>query len=82
MLKFFSRLHKEQAGLTSIELVVVFGIFAALASSILFNYRDFSSNITLQNLAQDVALQIRQAQNRSVSGATSCQCAGSSSRAG
>lgn len=70
MLKFFSRLHKEQAGLTSIELVVVFGIFAALASSVLFNYRDFSSNITLQNLAQDVALQIRQAQNRSVSGAS------------
>lgn len=69
MLNFFSRIHTEKAGLTSIELVVVFGIFAALASSVLFNYRQFSSNIGLQNLAQDIALQIRQAQNRSVSGA-------------
>lgn len=70
MFNFFSRLHKENSGLTSIELVVVFGIFAALASSVLFNYRQFSSNIGLQNLAQDIALQVRQAQNRSVSGST------------
>ena len=57
-----------KAGMTSIELVVVFSIFAALAATVLFNYREFSTNIKLQNLAQDIALQIRQAQNRSVSG--------------
>lgn len=70
MFFLFRRFHKEKKGLTSIELVVVFGIFAALASSVLFNYRQFSSNIKLQNLAQDIALQIRQAQNKSISGSS------------
>lgn len=60
--------HKTKQGLTSIELVVVFGIFAALATSVLFSYRDFNTNIKLSNLTQDIALQIRQAQNKSVSG--------------
>lgn len=60
------RFFKE--AMTSIELVVVFGIFAALAATVLFSYREFSTNIKLQNLTQDIALQIRQAQNRSVSG--------------
>ncbi len=55
-------------GMTTIELVVVFGIFAALATSVLFSYREFSTNIKLQNLAQDIALQIRLAQTRAVSG--------------
>lgn len=68
MNRILQKIHKEKKGLTSIELVVVFAIFAALASSILFGYREFSTNIKLQNLAQDMALQIRQAQNRSVSG--------------
>jgi len=68
MKKILKLLHSNKQGLTSIELVVVFAIFAALASSVLFGYREFSTNIKLQNLAQDVALQIRQAQNRAVSG--------------
>ncbi len=59
----------SKAGMTTIELVVVFAIFAALATTVLFNYRDFSTNVKLQNLTQDIALQIRQTQNRSVSGA-------------
>ncbi len=54
--------------MTAIELVVVMGIFAAISSTVLFNYRDFSSNIALQNLAQDIALQIKQAQTDAVSG--------------
>lgn len=62
-------LQSHKQGMTSIELVVVFGIFAALAATVLFSYREFNTNIKLQNLAQDVALQIRQTQNRSVSGA-------------
>lgn len=68
-MKFFLKnIHNQKKGMTSIELVVVFSIFAALASTILFNYREFSSNIKLKNLAQDIGLQIRQTQNRSVSG--------------
>lgn len=54
--------------MTAIELVVVMGIFAAISSTVLFNYRDFSSNVALQNLAQDIALQIKQAQTDAVSG--------------
>lgn len=68
MKKIIKIIHLNKQGLTSIELVVVFAIFAALASSVLFGYREFSTNIKLQNLAQDVALQVRQAQNRAVSG--------------
>lgn len=59
---------KLKEGMTSIELVVVFSIFAALAATVLFSYREFSTNIKLQNLTQDIALQIRESQNRSVSG--------------
>lgn len=67
-MNFFFLNKNFKKGMTSIELVVVFSIFAALAATVLFNYREFSTNIKLQNLTQDIALQIRQAQNRSVSG--------------
>ncbi len=55
-------------GMTSIELVVVFGIFAALAGTVLFNYRGFQNTISLHNVTQDIALLVREAQNKSVSG--------------
>lgn len=66
-MKFFKKIQNK-SGMTAIELVVVMGIFAAISSTVLFNYRDFSSNIALQNLAQDIALQIKQAQTEAVSG--------------
>lgn len=68
MQKQHKNFSNKKNGMTSIELVVVFGIFALLATSVLFNYREFSTGIKLKNLAQDIALQIRQAQNRAVSG--------------
>ncbi len=55
-------------GMTALELVVVMGIFAAISSTVLFNYRNFSNNVSLQNLAQDIALQIKRAQTDAVSG--------------
>jgi len=67
MLSIFKKKNKK-SGMTTIELVVVFGIFASLATTVLFSYREFSSNVKLQNLTQDIALQIREAQSRSVSG--------------
>lgn len=67
-MNFLSLKKTHKIGMTTIELVVVFSIFAALAATVLFNYREFSTNIKIQNLTQDIALQIRQAQNRSVSG--------------
>ncbi len=64
--------------MTFIELVVVLGIFGAISATVLFNYRDFSTSITLQNLAQDIALQIKQAQTDAVSGRIPVFTAGSS----
>lgn len=55
-------------GMTFIELIVVLGIFGAIASTVLFNYRDFSENVNLKNLAQNIALQIKRAQTDAVSG--------------
>lgn len=50
------------SGMTFIELVVVMGIFTAIAGTVLFNYRDFSDGVHLQNLAQEIALQGKRAQ--------------------
>lgn len=54
--------------MTFLELVVVLGIFGAISATVLFNYSDFSTNVHLQNLAQDIALQIKKAQTDAVSG--------------
>lgn len=56
------------AGMTFIELIVVMGIFATIASTVLFNYRDFSENVNLKNLAQNIALQVKRAQTDAISG--------------
>ncbi len=56
------------SGFTFVELIIVISIFAALSSVVMFNFTDFSSNVKLQNLVQDVALQIRQAQLSGSSG--------------
>ena len=53
---------KKQSGFTLIELIVVITIFAALTSVVLFNFSGFDESIKLQNLAQQIALQIRRAQ--------------------
>lgn len=60
----FSFVHttNTEKGMTFIEVIVVMGIFAAIAATVLFNYRDFSSNVKLQNLAQEIALQGKRAQ--------------------
>ncbi len=57
-------------GMTFVELIVILGIFGAVAGTVLFNYRDFNGNVGLQNLAQDIALQIKRAQTDAVSGKT------------
>ena len=59
---------KNMRGMTFLELIVVLGIFGAIASTVLFNYRDFSENVNLKNLAQNIALQVKRAQTDAVSG--------------
>lgn len=59
---------KFNTGLTFIELIVVIGIFAAISGVVLFNFTGFSTNISLQNLANQIALQIKQSQTDAISG--------------
>lgn len=65
-IKIFSL--KSQQGFTFIELIVVMSIFSLVASVVLFNFSSFNTNITSQNLAQEIALQIKQAQTDAISG--------------
>ena len=56
------------AGFTFIELVVVISIVSIISSVLIFNYGSFDANIRLQNLAQDIALRIKEAQTVAISG--------------
>lgn len=67
-MSFLKKNFKRNAGMTFLELVVVLGIFGTMAGIILFNYHDFSSNVHLRNLAQEIALQIKGAQTEAISG--------------
>lgn len=53
---------ENQQGFTVIEFIVIMSIFAAIAAVALFNFRDFSDVTSLNNLAFDVALEIKRAQ--------------------
>lgn len=66
-MKFFSlcpskKDFKKTDGFTLVEFVVIMGIFAIMIGVIMANFNGFKSVITLDNLAQDIALAIRQVQ--------------------
>ncbi|MCC7436777.1 prepilin-type N-terminal cleavage/methylation domain-containing protein [Candidatus Nomurabacteria bacterium] len=52
----------KQSGITLVELMVVVAIFSVVSSVLLFKYSDFSTNVSLRNLSQDIALSIRKSQ--------------------
>ncbi len=52
----------REKGFSLVEMIVVIAIFTFITGIVLFNYANFSTNVTLQNLTQDVALSIRKAQ--------------------
>jgi prepilin-type N-terminal cleavage/methylation domain-containing protein len=54
--------------MTLIELIVVLAIFGILSLVSIFNYNGFQSKVDVTNLADDIALQVVQAQNSSLSG--------------
>ncbi len=58
-----------QRGLTFIELIFVLSIFGILSGIVIFQYGSFAANVKLENLAQDIALRIAQAQKSAISGA-------------
>ncbi|HUC88647.1 MAG TPA: prepilin-type N-terminal cleavage/methylation domain-containing protein [Candidatus Paceibacterota bacterium] len=58
--------HARQAGMTLIELLVVISIFAILTSMTIFDYGSFRSSVSINNLADDIALSIRKAQSYAI----------------
>jgi prepilin-type N-terminal cleavage/methylation domain-containing protein len=59
---------KYNTGFTLIELVVVLAIFAVLSGVAIFNYGSLQTKVDLTNLANEIALQIVQAQNSASNG--------------
>lgn len=60
---FFNNIKSQiSRGFTLVEFVVIIGIFAIMVGVIMSNFNGFRSVITLDNLAQDIALAIRQVQ--------------------
>lgn len=57
--------HKKishHSGFTLVEFIVIMSIFAIMVGVVLFNFTSFRSRVTLDNLAHDIALSIRQIQ--------------------
>lgn len=70
-IKFFSNKKdfkpRLQAGVTLIEMLVVVGIIALMSAVMMFNYSDFSTNVSVRNLSQEIALSVRKAQTYATS---------------
>ena len=54
--------NKYNSGMTLIELLVVVFIFMIITSITIFSYGKFNSSLSIQNLADDIALSVRRAQ--------------------
>ena len=59
-------IKNNQSGMTLIELMVVLVIFIIVAGLTIFDYSKFRSTASLQNLADDIALSVRRAQNYAI----------------
>ncbi len=71
-----SKKQKASSGFTLLEVVFVIAIFAIMASIVLFRFNDFGSRTEFDNLAQDIALHIVEAQKSAISGLTSSSLLG------
>ena len=59
---FQTYIKKYSLGFTLVEFIVIMAIFAVMVGVVLFNFTGFRSRVTLDNLAQDIALSIRNIQ--------------------
>jgi prepilin-type N-terminal cleavage/methylation domain-containing protein len=62
-----ANIRNKQSGVTLVELLVVVAIFAMISSVLMFNYSDFSTNVSIRNLSQDIALTVRKVQTYATS---------------
>lgn len=66
--KLVCRQARYTKGYTFLELIIVMAIFAIISSVVVFNFRGFSTNISLQNTTSDIALQLKEAQSDAIAG--------------
>ncbi len=66
------------SGFTLVEIVFVIAIFAIMSSVVLFQFNSFSARTEQENLAQDIALRIVEAQKSAISGLSSATLLGTS----
>lgn len=59
-------LKKHNSGMTLVEMMVVLSIFGILSAMIMFDYGKFNSSLSMQNLADDIALNVREAQSYAI----------------
>lgn len=52
--------------MTLVEMMVVLSIFGILSTIIMFDYGKFNSSLSMQNLADDIALNVREAQGYAI----------------
>lgn len=63
-MRFFKKISKIiNAGFTLIELLVVVAIISILSALVLYNYRTFGDKVLISNLAYDIGISVREAQN-------------------
>jgi len=61
--KFFKKTKRSlQAGFSLLEMIMVLTVFGLITSIVTYNYGAFNNQITLTNLAYEIAMQIREAQ--------------------
>jgi Tfp pilus assembly protein FimT len=65
MFKNFYKI-KYNSGVTLVELVVVITIFMIISGIAIFNYGNLNSSMSLQNLADDIALSVRRTQGYAI----------------
>ena len=59
--------HPVSKGFTLIELLISMGIIALLTGVVVFNQSDFSDQLALSNLTNEIDIQIREAQTYGIS---------------
>ena len=67
---FFEKIKKYRSnkGMTYVELIVVLSIFSLFSGVAIFNYKGFQGKVDIKNLANEMTLQIVEAQKSALNG--------------